>query len=381
MPSLRSAPFEHQFEAAHFLLANNAAYLHADMGTGKSLAALLAIDQYLQLMPNAKTLIVTPNSVTGNFIREIHTHFDGFKAHLYLGGNRAFKHDAHITVTSYDMLGEFQGHFDILVLDEAHILRNQQTRKFQWAKKVADSADNVWCLSGTPLVNKVQDYLAFAALANGPPRFEWVQKRTLRIVKNPLELPPINEVTVDLPLSPSEIHLSELADLLDNLPRITKLRTIASKANSKLNYIRNIIQQFPQHNFLIFSSFVQSLLQIKQELGGNALLLVGGADKDAVVKKFQAEQQGALLLASFGTGGVGINLTNAHHVIFLDPPWNAANLLQARDRAWRNGLAHPLQCHFLKAGPVDNWIYRIVHHKHKLMNGEVSENKRPVFNF
>jgi SNF2 family DNA or RNA helicase len=66
------------------------------------------------------------------------------------------------------------------------------------------------------------------------------------------------------------------------------------------------------------------------------------------VQKFQASS-GVIMLLSLKAGGVGLTLTAAHHVIFLDPWWNPAWQQQAMDRVHRIGQTHPVMIHHLIA--------------------------------
>jgi SNF2 family DNA or RNA helicase len=69
-------------------------------------------------------------------------------------------------------------------------------------------------------------------------------------------------------------------------------------------------------------------------------------ERERMVERFQAGQVPVFLL-SLQTGGVGLNLTRADHVVHVDRWWNPAVEDQATDRAYRIGQTKPVQVHRL----------------------------------
>merc|ERR1712187_419979 len=69
--------------------------------------------------------------------------------------------------------------------------------------------------------------------------------------------------------------------------------------------------------------------------------------RDAVVSSFQENPKSAVLICTLGTGGVGLNLTAATHVVHFDRCWNPAKEAQATDRAHRIGQRSTVVVHRL----------------------------------
>ena len=70
------------------------------------------------------------------------------------------------------------------------------------------------------------------------------------------------------------------------------------------------------------------------------LRLDGGVAPTArfeVVRKFNADPSIDVLLLTTHVGGLGLNLTSADTVVFLEHDWNPQKDLQAMDRAHRLG--------------------------------------------
>jgi len=101
-----------------------------------------------------------------------------------------------------------------------------------------------------------------------------------------------------------------------------------------------------QHRALIFCQVREMLDRIELDVlkrklpGVTYLRLDGGVDaKDrfAIVEKFNADPTIDLLLLTTHVGGLGLNLTGADTVIFVEHDWNPMKDLQAMDRAHRIG--------------------------------------------
>lgn len=60
-------------------------------------------------------------------------------------------------------------------------------------------------------------------------------------------------------------------------------------------------------------------------------------DRQKVVRKFNEDPSIDCLLLTTKVGGLGLNLTGADTVIFVEHDWNPMNDLQAMDRAHRIG--------------------------------------------
>jgi SNF2 family DNA or RNA helicase len=107
------------------------------------------------------------------------------------------------------------------------------------------------------------------------------------------------------------------------------------------------------HRALVFSQWTSLLDRVERGLHDAALpfLRLDGstADREGVVKAFQAEDGPPVMLLSLKAGGTGLNLTAADHVFLLDPWWNPAVEDQAADRAHRIGQTRSVLVHRLIA--------------------------------
>ena len=91
-------------------------------------------------------------------------------------------------------------------------------------------------------------------------------------------------------------------------------------------------------------------------------------ERDAVVTRFQeAADPPPVLVVSLKTGGYGLNLTRASHVVHYDRWWNPAVENQATDRAFRIGQSKRVLVHkFLCTGTLEERIADLLERKSAL---------------
>nr|WP_248492055.1 C-terminal helicase domain-containing protein [Tsukamurella sp. PLM1] len=105
-------------------------------------------------------------------------------------------------------------------------------------------------------------------------------------------------------------------------------------------------------------------------LGAEVPVLDGGvprAERDALVARFQSGDGAPALVATVQSGGTGLNLTAANHVIHVDRWWNPAVENQATDRAFRIGQTRAVQVRkFVCAGTLEERIDGVIAAKREL---------------
>lgn len=113
-----------------------------------------------------------------------------------------------------------------------------------------------------------------------------------------------------------------------------------------LSATEKVATEMPQHRVLIFCQLRPMLDLIERELFKPHLPTLkymrmdGSTDprkRHAVVQTFNADPRIDVLLLTTSVGGLGLNLTGADTVIFVDHDWNPMKDLQAMDRAHRLG--------------------------------------------
>ena len=104
--------------------------------------------------------------------------------------------------------------------------------------------------------------------------------------------------------------------------------------------------ELPQHRVLIFCQMKQMIDIIEKDLfkkhmpSVTYMRLDGSTDpskRHAIVETFNADPSIDCLLLTTHVGGLGLTLTGADTVIFVEHDWNPSKDLQAMDRAHRLG--------------------------------------------
>ena len=93
-----------------------------------------------------------------------------------------------------------------------------------------------------------------------------------------------------------------------------------------------------------------------------AVLLTGAVPpprRQALVDAFQQGRR-RLLIATFGTGGLGFTLHRARHVVLIERPWTPGDAEQAEDRCHRIGMAGMLTSHWLQLGQADAFVDSLI---------------------
>nr|WP_295877329.1 DEAD/DEAH box helicase [uncultured Chitinophaga sp.] len=391
------------------------ACLADDMGLGKTVQAIALL---LYRAAEGPALVISPASVLPNWVNEISRFAPSLNIIQLQPGKRAaqLKNTGpfDVVVSTYGILQQdaqlFAGvHWSTAVLDEAHTIKNYQTKTSKAA--MALQADFRLMLTGTPIQNHMgeiwnlfnflnpgllgtldhfNEQFVFPSVRNPESTVKQHLKRLLapfllRRTKTAVleELPPKTEITRLVEMSYEEMSFYEairrkavenLAVPEENLGRrqmkalaeISRLRMAAchpqlvdgesSITSSKLNVFLEIAQELidNNHRALVFSQFVRHLELVKAALaqrGITCLYLDGSTpipQREQLVRDFQAGK-GQLFLISLKAGGVGLNLTAADYVVHLDPWWNPAIEEQASDRAHRIGQTRPVTIYRLVA--------------------------------
>lgn len=170
---MRYNPYEYQREAMQWILDHPRCGLFLDMGLGKTVSTLTAIQELMDECEVSRTLVVAPKKVaetTWTTEAEKWDHLRGLKVAKVMGTekqrNLALASKADIYVIGRDsfvwLFGKYGGElpFDALVIDELTSFKSSKSERFKAMKAATASVKRVIGLTGTPAPNGLIDLWA-----------------------------------------------------------------------------------------------------------------------------------------------------------------------------------------------------------------------------
>jgi SWI/SNF-related matrix-associated actin-dependent regulator 1 of chromatin subfamily A len=419
-------PMEHQKEAIEKLVRNKKFILADDMGLGKTTSTIIAA-----LETGAKKiLIVCPASLKINWQREIANYSD---RSVYIAEGKKFSDEHDFVIVNYDILKNFHDikekdkseimkiNFDLVIMDEAHMISNPQAQRTKIANDIASKSNRVWLLSGTPMTSRPMNYYNLLNLVDSPVAMNWmayakrycngfqfsVGKRKVWNVTGASNLDELRERTsthilrrlkeevLDLPekiITPVYLRLKskdyeelmgEYFDWYDQNPeesssltiqfgKLMKVRKVIAqeKINNTIELAENIIEQGKK--VIIFTNFTDTLNQIYNHFGKSAVYLDGSCSKfhrQNAVDEFQTNDKIKVFVGNLKAAGVGITLTSAEAVIMNDLSFVPAEHSQAEDRSHRIGQKNSTSVYYpLFENTIEGAIYDILNRKKKIIS-------------
>lgn len=140
----------------------------------------------------------------------------------------------------------------------------------------------------------------------------------------------------------------------------------------KFDTIMNLYNQKPKdQKMVIFSQWEVSLNILGQYFKSHGIdyLLYHGQlsmeQRQKVLDQFRTDTI-TVLLMTLTSGGLGLNLTCANHVILMDSWWNQATENQAIDRVYRIGQTRKVEVHRLVVNnTIEQWLVTMKEEKNK----------------
>jgi SNF2 family DNA or RNA helicase len=121
-----------------------------------------------------------------------------------------------------------------------------------------------------------------------------------------------------------------------------------SEPSAKLDALMELLEDHPDEQFVVFDNFKGPITLLARRLEAANVsyrVLTGDTkqeDRGRAVQDFQ-EGRARIFLGTIAAGGVGISLTAASTVVFLNRNWSPALNLQAEDRPHRIGQKNAVQ--------------------------------------
>ncbi|MGA2620264.1 MAG: DEAD/DEAH box helicase [Thermoguttaceae bacterium] len=424
------APFPFQLEGVAFLYPRHAAILADEMGLGKSMQAITTIRLLLCRGEVRTVLVVCPKPLVTTWQREFQAWAPEVPL-LAIEGDQARRAwqwrlpQLAVRIANYELLvrdreilerlGDDAGRapFDLVVLDESQRIKNRAGTTSEVVRAIGRRRS--WALTGTPVENSAEDLVGiFEFLSPGFLAPEMTPRKMGRTVRDYVlrrtkeqvlaELPPKLFRDAELELTPQQRESYRLAED-EGVLRLTalgpaatishvfelviRLKQIcnfdpATGASAKLERLEADLEEIAGsgRKAIVFSQWVGTLHRLAAALARFGPLEYHGkipaAHREAVVSRFRDDPAAGVLLMSYGTGSVGLNLQFASYVFLFDRWWNPAVEDQAINRAHRIGTSGPVTVtRFLSLQTIEERIERILERKRELFETIFAGTDRP----
>ncbi|MFC5630249.1 MULTISPECIES: DEAD/DEAH box helicase [Streptococcus] len=402
-----------------------------DMGLGKTLQTIAFLSS--RLSDQDRVLILAPSSLIYNWKDEFSKFTPDLDVVVSYGAksqrDQLISEGHQVMVTSYasfrqDFEEYRQGSYTYLILDEAQVMKNSQTKIAQHLREF--EVQHCFALSGTPIENHLLEiWSIFQIVLPGllPSKKEFLKlsaKEIARFIKPFIlrrrkeevlpELPELIEMTYPNELTEEQkaVYLAQLRQMQESvrgatddqingrkieiLSGITRLRQICDTPklfmdylgnSGKLESLRQLLFQIKANGrrALIFSQFRGMLDLVENELNDldmTAYKLTGSTpakERQDMTRAFNKGAKDAFLI-SLKAGGVGLNLTGADTVILVDLWWNPAVEMQAIGRAHRLGQKENVEVYrLITKGTIEEKILELQESKKHLVTTVLDGNE------
>ena len=390
-----------------YILHQKRTLLGDEMGLGKTMQALAAM---AHLVTEKKThfLVVCPVSVLVNWIREIEKHTKLSASEIY--GNdredefRKWIRDGGVAVTTYETVTKLvppEGLLlDLLVVDEAHYVKNPEAERTKGLMRYAAVADRVLFMTGTPLENRVEEMIFLISMLNTEKAAEIRGMKELSMAPEFREkIAPVylrrtrEDVLKELPekvekeewcrLGEKELAIYKASLIEGNFAKVRRVSWNVQQLTDsvKAQRLLEISEQAKEEGrkVLVFSFFLDTIARVQELLGDRVFGPISGSipaeKRQDVVDQFAAGPEGSVLLCQIVAGGVGLNIQAASVVVICEPQWKPSIETQAISRVYRMGQARSVEVFRLLAeNTVDEHVLKILKGKSEIFEGFADES-------
>ena len=407
----------YQLEGIEFAMNRRATLIADEMGLGKTIQAIGVMNAHPELYT---VLIVCPASLRINWAREI--------------DRWLISPCVDVLIVNYDILHKYEWGkktFDLLIMDESHYLKNKSAKRSRLARTI--KAKHRILLTGTPILNRpvelwhqlhILDPIAWPLKSYGQYTHRYCAAHRTRWgmdVSGASNLGELNErikplmirrlkseVLKDLPAKRRQIiELSTdgvSADLLDRMTamdteieyaakvkgldeamRVAFIDTATvrhevalAKVHLAIEFIKEALES--SEKVVVFAHHRDVLQELYDGLLDYNPTVVHGSvsqyHRQAAVDRFQNEDGCRVFIGQIQAAGVGITLTAASHVIFVELDWTPGMVSQAEDRCHRIGQKDSvLVQHLVLDGTLDAKIAKALIKKQSIIDRAIDARK------
>jgi SNF2 family DNA or RNA helicase len=418
-------PYPFQVQGIAFLMPRHAALLADEMGLGKTVQVIVALRLLFHASLIRRVLIVCPKPLVVNWTRELRTWAEDLPFEVIAGDIEARRASWHVSncpvkLVNYelltrdaDLVEDDRVRFDVVVLDEAQRIKTRESKTAQVVRGLR--RERGWAMSGTPVENRTEDLVNIFEFVDPnriPPETpakmlpeltaDCILRRTKeevatdmppRIIRDAFtELTPAQRESYEMAEKEGVVHLNGLGNTITIqhvFELVMRLKQICNfdprtRQSAKLEQLAADVAEVAASGgkAIVFSQWVEPLEILAAALGEFGPMVYHGRiphpQRQPILDRFRTDPHKHVLLMSYGTGSVGLNLQFCNYVFLFDRWWNPAVEDQAINRAHRLGQKAPVfVTRFITPSSIEERIAEVLEKKRQLFNELVGQNGSP----
>lgn len=299
--------------------------------------------------------------------------------------------------------------FDLVVLDEAQRTKNRDSLTAKTIRAIPRGRSI--CLTGTPIENRPEEMSSlFEFMGVIPPGAnpdlrqlsalsrEFILRRTKDLVMK--DMPPRLDRDEIIELSPSqriaydaaekegimrlndmgdEVSIQNVFELVLRLKQISNYDPLTQES-SKLERLQADMEEIAASGgkAILFSQWTKTIDWLEERMRPYGCLVYHGGipqpKREPILAKFKNDPNSHIILMSYATGAVGLNLQFAGYVFLYDRWWNPAVEDQAINRAHRIGCkSQVIVSKFICKDTIEERIDRVLNEKRDMFRRVLGE--------
>lgn len=373
MPKI--TPFKYQIDDAAKARAADFKMIGHEQGLGKTI-----IGAHVALQG---TIIVSPTTAIYNWERTVRDQRPDLNPQVLSKKSDKISMSADVIIVPFSIIADIELPAPyVLIVDESHYIKNPDAARSKVVALLADKADKVYLLSGTPLPNRPIELwtqlrclratdLSYGQFArryanatetrygldvSGASNLDELREQVLgpvliRREKRQLDLPAKFHQIVDIDgkVSAEEARLAAAIELHGSLKaarvsfdELSKYRKITGlrKIEAGIQQAKDLLDGGAK-KLLVFAWHTEVVDALVAGLSEYGVITITGADsaKSKSDKEFQFQNDAAtrVVVGNILAAGTSLTLTAASTVLFVELDWVPGNIAQAGDRAHRHG--------------------------------------------
>ncbi len=391
-----------------YILHQKRVLLGDEMGLGKTVQAIAAM---VTLHNTGAThfLVVCPASVISNWCREIEKHSVLSVCRVH-GKDReemlvSWKKNGGVAVTTYETTAHIfldtSFRFSMMVVDEAHYIKNPEAKRTINVKYISGHADRLLFMTGTALENRVGEMVglmkilqpevagsvqSMTYLSSAPQFAEKIAPVYYRRRRKDVltELPELIDTEAWCTMGRLEKAEYEIAVLEGNYAKARRVSWNIDdmEESSKAKRMMDIIDEAQEEGrkVIVFSFFLDTIQKVQSLLPGRCFGPINGsvppARRQEIIDEFDQAESGSVLAAQIQAGGTGLNIQSASVVILCEPQFKPSTENQAISRAYRMGQTrNVLVYRLLCDDTIDERIIDMLRGKQEIFDAFADESK------